>query len=191
MLTDTEIDLLISLHLEGNTETAMPPQEPLSDIIIGLPDVAAQYEQLRVLPAAVNNEEPPALVDDADPDADMYTDTMPDLESFSADSSDGPPDMPPPDPPPAAAPLPTPTIYLTQYEYDTMSTESPVTTLGHIDSSYDYDDEYPDPTAYDAFENDDLPDYYYDNLSMIQELPSFASVPASELALPFLSWYCC
>ena len=67
-----------------------------------------------------------------------------------------------------------------------MSTESPVTTLGHIDSSYDYDDEYSDPTDYDAYDNDDLPDYY-DNLSMIQELPSFASVPASELALPFLS----
>ena len=139
--------------------------------------------------AAADNEEPPAPLDDgdADPDADMYTDTMPDLESFSADSSDGPPDMPLPDPPPAAAPLSTTTMYFTHYEYDIMSTESPVTTLVHIDSSYDYDDEYPDPTDYDAYDNDDLPDYYYDNLSMIQELPSFASVPASELARPFLS----
>ena len=95
------------------------------------------------------DDEPPALFGDPDEDPHYYDD-MPDLATESSNFSDGPPDMPSPDPSAAEAPLPSTNMHLTELEYDAMSTESPVTTLGHIDSSYDYDDEYPDPTDYDA-----------------------------------------
>jgi hypothetical protein len=65
--------------------------------------------------------------------------------------------------------------------------ESPCTTVtystGYNDLHHYYDQEYDS----DHYSHYTLESYYDNNLSMIRELPSFDSFPASSLALPFLS----
>ena len=95
--------------------------------------------------------------------------------------------MPPPDP--ASAPTSSlfPPPYLPDELYNGDFSDSALTTLYTIDSSYYSDDDLPDHNDdyyYDYC--DDMPDYY-DQLSHINELPRFNSYPASDLAICFLS----
>ena len=99
--------------------------------------------------------------------------------------------MPPPDPTPHSSNTLLTSPYLADNLYDVTypepDSDSEPTTLYSIDSSYYADGELPDHNDdyYDDY-YDIYPDYY-DQLHMINAMPQFASVPASELALPFLS----
>ena len=94
-----------------------------------------------------------------------------------------PPDMPPPDPTLFLFPSP----YLADELYNGDFSDSALTTLYTIDSSYYSDGDLPDHNDdyYDDY-YDDMPDYY-DQLSHTNELPRFNSYPASDLTIPFLS----
>ena len=121
---------------------------------------------------------------------------LPDLiwESDSSDDGFDPqpgaaPIMPPPDPPSHLNSSLMNSPYLVDDLYDGTypDSESALTTVYTIDSSSYSDGELPDHNDdyyYDYY--DIYPDYYV-QLSMINEMPHFASAPASELALPFLS----
>ena len=176
--------IVVGAQLDEDDEPTLP-----TDNTTGLPFAADRWNEFKedieyksdtdVAMVAEEDFELPALAEPAP------TGPVPDPQPSS------PPDMPPPDP------LNTNTLapsfplthppHLIDELYNCDFSESPVTTLYSIDSSYYSDGELPDHNDdyYDDY-YDDMPDYY-DQLSHLTKLPRFNSYPASELAIPFLS----
>ena len=159
-------------------EDDQPAPEPINAIVqpIDLPPVL--HDQIPEAAPALDIPDLPDLIWDSDSSDDGF-----DPQPGAA------PMMPPPDPPTHLYSSIINSPYLVDDLYDgTYSdSDSALTTLYTIDSSYYSDGELPDHNDdyYDDY-YDIYPDYY-DQLNMINEIPHFASVPASELALPFLS----